>query len=51
MLRRADEKDRPTRCIRSAETEQAASFILMKRDHVIAVKPEMNFKGGSTLKI
>lgn len=52
MLRRADERDRPTRCIQSAETEQAETWlVLMKRDHAIAVKPGMNFKGDSTSEI
>lgn len=51
MLRRADERDRPTRWTRSAETERAAWLVLMKRDHAIAVKPGMNFKGGSTSEI
>lgn len=51
MLRRADERDRPARCIRSAETEQAAQLVFMKRDHTIAVKPGTNSKGGSTSEI
>lgn len=47
MLRRADEKDRPTRCIQQKPSKQPRSFWWNE----IAIKPEMNSKERSTLEI